>query len=158
MTQKTKTSCTYWSPLYPGKLVLKSKGRSIWISNICNYLTWLKLQECKWFSWFWNRKNSSNALLFWNPLVMASTATEYFQLTAILFIFEFVSICYIEFSNCKQHWLYFIVFQKITLSKSLIYQQHKMYPKMPQKNTVSKQHKILEYQKGWSFFGHFLVI
>jgi hypothetical protein len=39
-----------------------------------------------------SRINSSNALLFWNPLVMASTATEYFQLTAILLIFEFASI------------------------------------------------------------------
>ncbi len=52
MTQKTQKSCSYWSPLYPGKSVLKSKGRSIWISNIWKYLTWLKLQECKQFSWF----------------------------------------------------------------------------------------------------------
>ncbi len=49
MTQKTRKSCTYWSPLYPGKSVLKSKGGSIRISDIQNYLTWLKLQECKQF-------------------------------------------------------------------------------------------------------------
>jgi hypothetical protein len=30
--------------------------------------------------------------------------------------------------------------------------------KRPQKNAASKQHKILEYQKGWSFFGHLSVI
>jgi hypothetical protein len=28
----------------------------------------------------------------------------------------------------------------------------------PQKNAARKQHKILEYQKGWSFSGHFGVI
>ncbi len=49
---KTRTSCTYWSPPYPGKSVLKSKGGSIWISNIWKYLAWLTLQECKQFSWF----------------------------------------------------------------------------------------------------------
>ncbi len=54
MTQKTRTLCTYWSPLHPGKSVLKSKGGSIWISNIWKYFTWLKLQECKQISWFWN--------------------------------------------------------------------------------------------------------
>ncbi len=52
MTQKTRILFTYWSPLYCGKSVLKSKGGSIWISNICEYLTWLKLQECQQFSWF----------------------------------------------------------------------------------------------------------
>ncbi len=51
MTRKTRKSCSYCSPLYPGKSVLKSKGGSIWISNIWKYLTWLKLQECKQFSW-----------------------------------------------------------------------------------------------------------
>ncbi len=39
MTQKTRKSCSYWSPLYPGKSVLKSKGGSIWISNIWKNLT-----------------------------------------------------------------------------------------------------------------------
>ncbi len=38
MTQMTRKSCTYWSPLYPGKSVLKSKGGNIWISNISKYL------------------------------------------------------------------------------------------------------------------------
>ncbi len=56
MTQITRKSSTYWSPLYPGKSVLKSKGRSIWISNIWKYLTWLKLQKCKQFYWFKNTK------------------------------------------------------------------------------------------------------
>ncbi len=44
------------------------------------------------------------------------------------------------------------------LSKSLIHQQHKMYAKGLEKNAISKQHEILEYQKGWSFFGHLSVI
>ncbi len=35
MTQKIKKLCSYWSPIYPRKSVLKSKGRSIWISNLC---------------------------------------------------------------------------------------------------------------------------
>ncbi len=52
MTRKTKKYCMYWSPLYPGKTLLKNKGRSIRFSDIQKYLTWLKLQECKWFSWF----------------------------------------------------------------------------------------------------------
>ncbi len=52
MTQKTRRLCTYWSPLYPGKLLLKNKGRSIRSSDIQKYLTWLKLQECKHFFWF----------------------------------------------------------------------------------------------------------
>ncbi len=51
MTQNTRKLCTYWSPLDPGKPVLKSKGGSIRISDIQKYLTWLKLQECKLFSW-----------------------------------------------------------------------------------------------------------
>ncbi len=52
MTQKTRKLWTYWSLLYPGKPLLKSKGWSIRISDIQKYLTWLKLQECKLFSWF----------------------------------------------------------------------------------------------------------
>ncbi len=52
MIGKTKKCCMYWSPLYPGKTLLKSKGGSIMFSDIQNYLTWLKLQECKRFSWF----------------------------------------------------------------------------------------------------------
>ncbi len=52
MTGKTKKYCMYWSPLYPGKTLLKSKGGSIRFSDIQKYLTWLKLQECKQFSWF----------------------------------------------------------------------------------------------------------
>ncbi len=39
MTQKTRTSCIYWSPLYLGKSVLKSKGGIIWILDIWKYLT-----------------------------------------------------------------------------------------------------------------------
>jgi hypothetical protein len=34
MTQKTRKLCTYSSPPYPGKSVLKSKDGSIWISNV----------------------------------------------------------------------------------------------------------------------------
>ncbi len=49
MTQKTRKSCTYWIPLYPGKSLLESKGGSIRICDIQKYLTWLKLQECKQF-------------------------------------------------------------------------------------------------------------
>ncbi len=52
MIGKTKKYCMYWSPLYPGKILLKSKGGSIRFSDIQKYLTWLKLQECKQFSWF----------------------------------------------------------------------------------------------------------
>jgi hypothetical protein len=50
MTRKTKKYYMYWSPLYPGKM-LKSKGGSIRFSDIQKCLTWLKLQECKQFSW-----------------------------------------------------------------------------------------------------------
>ncbi len=52
MTKKTKKYYMYWSPLYPEKTLLKRKGGSIMFSDIQKYLTWLKLQECKWFSWF----------------------------------------------------------------------------------------------------------
>ena len=52
MTQKTRKLCIYWSPLYPWKSLLKSKGGSIRISDIWKYLTRLKLQECKQCSWF----------------------------------------------------------------------------------------------------------
>ncbi len=34
MTQKTKKYCTYTSPLYPGKTLVKSKGGSIRFSDI----------------------------------------------------------------------------------------------------------------------------
>ncbi len=44
MIQKTK-KCMYWSPLYPGKSLVKSKGGSIRFSDIQKYLTWLKLQN-----------------------------------------------------------------------------------------------------------------
>jgi hypothetical protein len=50
-----------------------------------------------------------------------------------------------------------LLFWNITLSKSLIQQQHQMYAK-GLKNAVCKQHEILEYQMGWSFCGHFSVI
>ncbi len=52
--RKHKKNCKYWSPLYPGKMLLKSKGGSINFSDIQKYLTWLKLQECYQFSWFKN--------------------------------------------------------------------------------------------------------
>ncbi len=52
MTRNTKKYSKYWSPLYPGKTLLKSKGGSIRFSDIQKYLTWLKLQECYQFSWF----------------------------------------------------------------------------------------------------------
>ncbi len=41
---KDKKSCTYWSPLYLVKSMLKSKGKSIRIFVIQKHLTWLKLQ------------------------------------------------------------------------------------------------------------------
>ncbi len=71
MTQKTRKLCTYWSPLYPGKSVLKSKGRSIWISNIWKYLTWLKFQEWKQFSQFKNTQKIciSNSSVFQKSLL-----------------------------------------------------------------------------------------
>ncbi len=34
MTWKTKKKCMYWSPLYPGKTLVKSKGGSIRFSDI----------------------------------------------------------------------------------------------------------------------------
>ncbi len=52
MTGNTKKYTKYWSPLYPGKILLKSKGGSIRFSDIQRYLTWLKVQECYQFSWF----------------------------------------------------------------------------------------------------------
>ncbi len=51
MTWKTK-KCMYWSPLYPEKTLVKSKGGSMKFSDIQKYLTWLKLQECKKKPWF----------------------------------------------------------------------------------------------------------
>ncbi len=50
---KEKKYYMYWSPLYPGKTLLKSKGGTIRFSDMEKYLTWLKLQECKQFSRFW---------------------------------------------------------------------------------------------------------
>jgi hypothetical protein len=52
MTQMTKKYYIYWSPLYPGKTLVKSMGGSIRFSDIQKYLTWLKLQECKQISSF----------------------------------------------------------------------------------------------------------
>ncbi len=67
MTQKTRTSCTYWSPLYPEKSVLKSKGGSIWISNIWKYLTW-------------NYKNANNVLVLKHPKNMH---IEFFSISEV---------------------------------------------------------------------------
>ncbi len=39
MTQKNKKYCMYWSPLYPEKTLLKSKGGS---TSLVSFLSWLK--------------------------------------------------------------------------------------------------------------------
>jgi hypothetical protein len=39
MTQKTRKMCIYSSPLYPGKSLLKNKGRRIRFSDIRKYFT-----------------------------------------------------------------------------------------------------------------------
>ncbi len=57
MTRKTKKFMC-WSPLYPGKTLVKSKVGSIRFSDIQKYLIWLKLQECQQFSWFWITKKN----------------------------------------------------------------------------------------------------
>ncbi len=46
MTGKTKKYCMYWSPLYLGKTLLKSKGRSIRFSDIQKYLTSSEMVLC----------------------------------------------------------------------------------------------------------------
>ncbi len=89
----------------------------------------------------------------WWPAWLSSTVSEQ------RFYWYLNSSAYAKLNSAFVSSTYCILlFQDITLSKSLIHQQHKMYAKGLEKNAACKQHKLLEYQKGWSFCGHFGVI
>ncbi len=140
MTQKTRTSCTYWSPLYPGKSVLKSKGRSIWVGNIWKYLTWLKLQECKWFSWFLNTQKIciSNSSVFQKLLLKKDIIS--FQIKARHSHIVPEWLCQPEIAFFQINTPLFIIFQTSTPIITLILHCSSTMVKGHKKKLIPRHH------------------
>ncbi len=91
-------------------------------------------------------------MFFLNTLVMASTATKYHQLTAVLLIFKFMNQCKIEISICEQH-LFCISLPEHHIIQILNPTAAQNWCKRPQKMLFISSTKYLNIR--WVF--HFVV-